>query len=432
MGMVNSWGRLSFSHHRIVPLDHQRDITSALIGTTPGLAFGNGRSYGDECLNPEGTLWTTQGLDHLLSFDDRTGILKCEAGILLRDIQRLIVPRGLMLPVTPGTQMITVGGAIANDVHGKNHHVFGSFGDSIQYIKMVRTDGEIVECGPALRSDWFAATVGGLGLTGVIVEAIVQLRRVDGPWMDTEQIAFSNPLEFLELSDASEQRWEHTVSWIDCIGGAAGRGIFMRANHSSLNQIPQAEKKSKRVPVQPPFSLVNSLSLRAFNALYFNVNKRKAGQGIAHYEKFFYPLDKLLEWNKIYGPRGFYQYQCVVPHSTGKYAVDQMLSEIARAREGSFLAVLKTFGDRPALGMLSFPMPGITLALDFPNRGPRTDALLSRMDAIVREAKGRIYMAKDARMPRDLFEVGYPRLDEFLAFRDQGISSAMSRRLMGN
>ena len=432
MGVVSSWGRLGRDNHRLLPLGHEHGVAVSIAGSVPGVAFGNGRSYGDVCLNPGGTLWMTRGLDHLLSFDDTSGVLKCEAGVLLRDIQRLLVPRGWMLPVTPGTQLVTVGGAIANDVHGKNHHVFGSFGDSVRYIKLVRTNGDVVECGPDVRTDWFAATVGGLGLTGMVVEAWIQLRRVAGPWMNTESVPYSNTSEFLELSDASEKDWEHTVSWIDCIGGGAGRGIFMRANHSSFKHAPPPEKGCRRMPIEPPISLVNNLSLRAFNALYFNMNKWKSGPELAHYEKFFYPLDNLLEWNKMYGPRGFYQYQCAIPHAAGKDAVDQMLREISRAGDGSFLAVLKTFGDRPAIGMLSFPMPGITLALDFPNRGARTEALFERLDAVVKETKGRIYMAKDARMPKDLFETGYPRLHEFLAFRDPGISSAMSRRLMGN
>ncbi|WP_353236181.1 FAD-binding oxidoreductase [Diaphorobacter ruginosibacter] len=432
MGMVNSWGRLGKPEHRLVPLAHGRDVGSSIAGSTPAIAFGNGRSYGDVCLNPGGTLWMTRGLDHLLDFDPSTGLLKCEAGVLLRDIQRLLAPRGWMLPVTPGTQLVTVGGAIANDVHGKNHHVFGSFGDSVRHIRLIRSDGEIVECGPDLRADWFAATVGGLGLTGIIAEAWIQLRPVEGPWMDTESIPYSDVSEFLSLSDRSEQEWEHTVSWIDCIGGSAGRGIFMRANHSSLKNAQELDKGSRRMPVEPPISLVNNWSLRVFNALYFHANKWKSGPGVAHYEKFFYPLDNLLEWNKMYGPRGFYQYQCVIPRASGQDAVERMLREISRSAEGSFLAVLKTFGDRPAPGMLSFPMPGITLALDFPNRGVRTEALFRRLDSIVREAGGRIYMAKDARMPRDIFEAGYPRFREFLAFRDKGISSAMSRRLMGS
>jgi FAD/FMN-containing dehydrogenase len=397
-----------------------------------GLAHGMGRSYGDVCLNPDGLLWLTTGLDHLIAFDDNTGRLICEPGILLRDIQRLFIPRGWILPVTPGTQMVTVGGAIANDVHGKNHHVLGSFGDHVQQIKLLRTEGEIIECGPQLKPDWFSATVGGLGLTGVIVEAEIQLRRVASPWLETETLPYGNLKEFFQLADDSEINWEHTVSWIDCISGGGGRGLFMRGNPSVAIERPEPEGQKRTMPFVPPVSLINRLSLRPFNIAYYNLKKMQAGRAISHYESFFYPLDNLLEWNRMYGPKGFFQYQSVVPREVGQDAVQAMLKEIAHSGDGSFLAVLKTFGNRQSLGMMSFPQPGVTLALDFPNNGERTQKLFKRLDAIVSEAGGRIYMAKDARMPRDLFEKGYPRLNEFLKYRDPGISSELSRRLMGS
>lgn len=391
-----------------------------------------GRSYGDVCLNPGGVLWNTTRLDHFVEFDERAGRLVCEAGVVLRDIQRLAIPRGWILPVTPGTQLVTVGGAVANDVHGKNHHVLGSFGDHVRRIRLVRTDGEIIDCGPGLRADWFAATVGGLGLTGVIVEAEIQLRRVPGPWLDTETIPYASLTEFFQLADDSEADWEHTVSWIDCISGRDTRGLFMRGNPTDIEERPQPKRRNLTMPVVPPISLVNRLSLRPFNATYFNFKKWRAGRAITHYEPFFYPLDNLLEWNRMYGPMGFFQYQSVVPRDVGQEAVRAMLGEIARSGDGSFLAVLKTFGNRQPVGMMSFPQPGVTLALDFPNKRARTLKLFERLDAVVREAGGRIYLAKDARMPRDLFEGAYPRLNEFLKYRDPGISSEMSRRLMGS
>ncbi len=432
MRLVSSWGRLTAHPHRVVSLNDPtkvKDLVSS--GPHPGVAYGMGRSYGDVCLNPEGTLWVTTGLDHFIAFDDSTGRLVCEAGVLLRDIQRLVIPRGWILPVTPGTQMVTVGGAIANDVHGKNHHVLGSFGDHVQGITLIRTDGEVIHCGPDERPDWFAATIGGLGLTGVIAQTEVQLRRVAGPWLDTETVPYANLDEFFRLADDSEADWEHTVSWIDCISGG-GRGLFMRGNSADVGQRPEPKERKLTMPLVPPFSLVNRLSLRPFNITYFNLKKWQAGRVISHYESFFYPLDNLLEWNRMYGPKGFFQYQSVVPREVGQGAVQAMLKEIARSGDGSFLAVLKTFGNRQPVGMLSFPQPGVTLALDFPNHGERTLKLFERLDAIVREAKGRLYPAKDARMPRELFEAGYPRLPEFMKYRDPGISSGLSRRLMGS
>jgi FAD/FMN-containing dehydrogenase len=276
----------------------------------------------------------------------------------------------------------------------------------------------------------FEATIGGLGLTGVIVDAEIRLQRVPGPWLMVETLPYRDLTEFFDLADSSEADWEHTVSWVDCLHGA-GRGIFMRANpvESQLSEPPAA--RSLRVPVVPPVSLVNSLSLRPFNSAYYALKKSRASS-VQHYESFFHPLDSVLDWNRIYGPRGFYQYQCVLPRDTGREGVKAMLTAIAQAGMGSFLAVLKTFGDREPRGMLSFAQQGVTLALDFPNGGERTLKLFDALDALVMSAGGRLYPAKDARMPRALFEAGYPRLNEFLPYRDPGISSAMSRRLMGS
>ena len=433
MKAVSSWGRLSAEPHHVFSARDLPALQQALRhSSNPGLAHGMGRSYGDACLNPGGTLWLTCGLNHFIAFNEDNGRLVCEAGVLLRDIQRLAVPRGWMLPVTPGTQLVTVGGAIANDVHGKNHHVLGSFGDHVLRLTLLRTNGETIECGPHERSDWFAATVGGVGLTGIITQAELQLRRTPGPWLDTETLAYANLDEFFQLADASEAHWEHTVSWIDCISGGGGRGVFMRGNPIVTAPRPLPTAQQRTMPLVSPVSLVNRLSLRPFNMAYYHLKKWRAGRAITHYEAFFYPLDNLLEWNRMYGPRGFFQYQSVVPRAVGRDAIQAMLREIARSGDGSFLAVLKTFGNRQPVGMLSFAQPGVTLALDFPNHGARTHRLFERLDAIVREAQGRIYLAKDARMPRELFEAGYPRLPEFLPYRDPGISSGLSRRLMGS
>ena len=444
MKPVNAWGRLSNDLHEVHVLTDRTAVSPVLATHQQGIAHGNGRSYGDVCLNPNGHLWHTTGLNKFISFDEATGSLVCEAGVLLRDIQRLFVPRGWMLSVTPGTQLITVGGAIANDVHGKNHHVVGSFGDHVLGLSLARTSGEVLSLDWSSTPELMSATVGGLGLTGVIVTAELQLRRVGSPWLRTETLPYQGLAVFFKLADASEVDWEYTVSWIDCLAGQTARGIFMRANHLSASQtaampslrtlLAAHQRKAKRaqlsMPFVPPISLVNDLSLKPFNLAYYQLQKMKSGFDVAHYEPFFYPLDNLQHWNRMYGSSGFYQYQSVVPREVGQEAVQAMLDAIAASGEGSFLAVLKTFGNLEAKGMLSFPQPGVTLALDFPNRGVRTLQLMAQLDAIVRESKGRVYMAKDARMPRELFEAGYPRLSEFITHRDAGISSAMSRRLM--
>ncbi len=429
---VSAWGRLSADPHAVTVLNDPAQVAAQIRASAlPGLAYGMGRSYGDVGLNPQGVLWQTTGLDHFIDFDEHTGLLECEAGVLLRDIQRLAVPRGWMLPVTPGTQMVTVGGAIANDVHGKNHHVHGSFGDHVRALKLMRTDGQQIDCGPEVQANWFAATVGGMGLTGVITRAQLQLRRVQGPWLQTQTLPYRTLDEFFPLADESEAAWEYTVSWIDCLS-PQGRGVFMRANHAPAQDQALPRARQLNMPLVPPVSLVNAASLRAFNSAYFAAQKFKTGPALTHYEPFFYPLDHVQNWNRMYGPRGFYQYQSVVPRAAGRDAVQAMLREIARSGEGSFLAVLKTFGERAPRGLLSFAQPGVTLALDFPNRGESTLKLFARLDDIVHEAGGRLYPAKDARMPRELFEAGYPCLTEFKTYRDPGISSAMSRRLMGS
>jgi FAD/FMN-containing dehydrogenase len=425
---VSSWGRLESPEHQVVALSQLDQLPINSGGS--GLPFGNGRSYGDVCLNPDGVLWATRGLDRFMAFDAEQGLLTCEAGVLLRDIQRMAIPQGWMLPVIPGTQLVTVGGAIANDIHGKNHHVLGSFGDHVQRIHLLRTAGQTIVCGPGQATDWFNATVGGMGLTGVIAQATLQLRRIKGPWLEAENVPFDQLSEFFQLADDSAASWEHTVSWIDCLN-SQGRGVFMRGNHVTAQSGPMPSGGGITVPFVPPISLVNKLSLRPFNLAYYQLQARKSQKTLVHYEPFFHPLDNVRHWNRIYGPKGFYQYQSVVPRSVGKEAVTAMLQTIAAEGEGSFLAVLKTFGERQSVGMMSFPMPGVTLALDFPNKGEKTLALLCSLDAIVREAGGRIYAAKDSRMPIDLFESGYPQWIEFVKYRDPGISSAMSRRLMG-
>lgn len=415
--------------HELVILDGPLEA-SRLIKASRGIPRGMGRSYGDVCLNPGGVLWDATRLDHFIAFDAQNGRLKCEAGVLLRDIQRIMIPQGWILPVTPGTQFVTVGGAIANDVHGKSHHKTGSFGNHVHRLTLLRTDGQQLECGPDQNPQWFSATVGGLGLTGLILEAEVQLQRVTGPWLETETISFASLDDFFRLAQSSPG-WEHTVAWIDCTGKGDTRGIFMRGNYAAIPRGPRPRTKTLSVPFVPPISLVNTLTLKPFNTLYYALKKKEVGRTVVHYVPFFYPLDNLLEWNRMYGPRGFYQYQCVVPDDAGREAVRAMLTAIAEQGMGSFLAVLKTFGDVPPVGMMSFARPGVTLALDFPNNGQRTLKLFEHLDAIVREAGGRLNPSKDARMPRRLFETGYPGLHDFLQFRDPGMSSGFSRRVMG-
>jgi len=436
MRPVSAWGRLDAHPHRVLPLTESQSLTT--LPQAPGVAHGMGRSYGDVALNPGGTLWLTTGLDRFIAFDPDTGVLHAEAGVLLRDIQRLFAPRGWMLPVTPGTQFVTLGGAIANDVHGKNHHVMGCFGDHVQSLVLLRTDGQRLAVDRASHPDLMRATIGGLGLTGVILEATVRLRPVDSTWLHVESEPYTSLDDYFVLDAAAQADWEYTVSWIDCLSARSARGIFFRANHARREQAQAAglserapSPRARSMPLVPPVSLVNALSLRAFNSAYFHWHARRRGAQWQHHQPFFYPLDQVQHWSRMYGPRGFYQYQCVVPASVGRDATAALLQQIARSGQGSFLAVLKTFGACAPAGWLSFAMPGVTLALDFPNRGEDTLRLFDALDAIVREAGGRLYAAKDARMSRDMFEAGYPEHPGFNAWRDPGLSSALSRRCMG-
>ncbi|MBF4454676.1 FAD-binding oxidoreductase [Acinetobacter sp. SK-43] len=431
MTTIQTWGRLSNTEHDVISFQTPNQVIQQLQQYLPGVAYGMGRSYGDVALNTQGHLWQTTTLNHLISFNFATGILHCEAGATLQDIHRTLVPQGWMLAVTPGTQMITVGGAISNDVHGKNHHASGSFGDHLLSIKLLRTDGEIIECSRQEKSEWFYATLGGIGLTGFILEAKLQLRPIDGPWIESETIPYYSLQEFFALADASEADWEHTVSWIDCANSSSTKGLFIRGNLAQVQYKPNPKFKDKNFPFTPPISLINKITLPVFNFAYFHGNTLKNSHRTIHYEPFFYPLDTIHDWNKMYGPRGFYQYQSVIPRDVSLEATHEMLKMIKKSGDGSFLAVLKTFGDRESGGLLSFPRSGVTLALDFPNRGEKTLKLFNELDHIVSEAKGRLYLAKDARMPKTLFEAAYPRIQEFLKYRDPNISSNMSRRLLG-
>lgn len=430
--MVGSWGNVVRAEHCLVRLQSRHDAFPRMDGAATVLPYGNGRSYGDSCLNVGAGLVQTRGLDKFIEFDRETGVLTCEAGVLLADILQLAVPAGWFVPVSPGTCFVTVGGAIANDVHGKNHHGFGTFSQHVRRLELLRSDGQRIMCSASENPEWFAATAGGLGLTGIVTWAQLQLRRVPGPLMDVETIRFHDLNEFLALCDESDTRFEYTVAWVDCLGRGKqlGRGLFQRANHAPAQARIKPRRRPLVVPFVPPFSLVNAASLRIFNTAYYHFPAGNRRHARIEYAPFFYPLDGILHWNRLYGPHGLYQYQCVIPRAAGSEATTHLLQAIARSRLGSFLAVLKMFGPLSSPGMLSFPREGITLALDFPNRGERLERLFSELDTIVSQAGGRLYPAKDGRMPGSLFRSGFPRWQEFSQYIDPRCSSTFWRRVM--
>ncbi|MBK6744557.1 MAG: FAD-binding oxidoreductase [Hydrogenophilales bacterium] len=411
--------------------DRARDLPAAASGTNSVLPRGNGRSYGDVCLNDGGTLLVTRRLDRFIAWDRSTGRLICESGVLLADILKLVVPQGWFLPVTPGTRLVSVGGAIANDVHGKNHHVAGSFGHHVIRFELLRTDGERKLC--VSGDDWYRASVGGLGLTGLITWAELQLMPVANSGMLTESLRFSSLADFRPLNRDAETRWPYTVSWIDClaVGRARGRGILMAGAHASpLADPPEGRVGRKSMPFDPPFSLINRISLSMFNVAYYHRPLPK-GPKLVHYNPYFYPLDAIQNWNRIYGQRGFFQYQCVIPPNAAEDAIQALLTRISSSGMGSFLAVLKTFGrHHPPAGMLSFPRPGATLALDFPNLGAKCESLFRQLDSIVLEAEGALYPAKDARMSSEMFRHSFPAWEAFSQYIDPCISSGFWRRVV--
>ncbi|MEW6122572.1 MAG: FAD-binding oxidoreductase [Pseudomonadota bacterium] len=436
----SSWGGVLRAPHEAL-LPTARDAAAmALSAPVPNgvVAYGNGRSYGDVALNPHGGLVDMRGLDRFIAFDRRTGLITCEAGVTLADILDVAARpeadgSGWLLPVMPGTRFITVGGAIANDVHGKNAHHLGSFGGHVEALELARSDGRRLTCSRAENAALFHATIGGLGLTGLILSATLRLRRVAGLGVESEDIRFDHLDAFFDLDVESAGTWEYTAAWIDCLaqGAALGRGIYSRSRHvAGVAAAPPARHPRLSVPLAPPVSAVNGLSVRAFNALYW---RKLGGTGrrlsLGSYEPAFFPLDAIGHWNRLYGPKGFFQFQAAVPPEDAKAVTTALLSAIAASGQGSMLVVLKRFGEVASEGLLSFPMPGISLALDFPNRGASTTTLLARLEAIVMEAGGRIYPAKDFCMSAASFAAGYPGLDAFRHHLDPAMTSAFARRV---
>ena len=426
-----SWGRYPRQAPARVAAPWWRD--EALPAGSTLLARGCGRSYGDSCLNAGGTLLHTARLDRMIAFDRTSGVLRCEAGATLEQVLEVAVPAGWFLPVTPGTRFVTIGGAIANDVHGKNHHVAGSFGAHVRRFELARSDGSRTECSPEASPERFAATIGGLGLTGLVTWAEVALRPIRSSYLACESIRFADLGEFFALSAESNARFEYTVAWLDIGARGNGRGIFMRANHVEEDDGSLAlalPGPRLAVPFEFPSTLLNRASVSAFNAVYYRAARRGASR--THFAPFFYPLDAIAHWNRLYGRRGFVQHQSVIPTAAARAGVEELLREVARAGEAPFLSVLKVFGERRSPGLLSFPRPGATLALDLPMRGDRTLALLDRLEAAVVAHGGAVYPAKDARMSPHAFAAGFPRLAQFEGHLDPAFSSSFWRRVRGD
>jgi FAD/FMN-containing dehydrogenase len=430
MSRVTSWGRALVANQLVHEPAFADEVPALLKGNRFSIAYGLGRSYGDTCLNDGGSLIRMHRLDRILSADWERGVLRAEAGLSLDAILRVTVPKGWFLPVTPGTKFVTLGGAVANDVHGKNHEAAGTIGCHVRALGLLRSTGEVLELGPDCAPEMFAATVGGLGLTGLILWVELQLAPIRSAWFDTETIRLRNLDDFFDHASRS-QDWPYTVAWVDCLArnSSLGRGLFTRGRHAEEGDLTvHRERSIARVPTDAPAQLLSTPVVRAFNLVY---SRRPGleGRRRIHYDPFLYPLDAIQDWNRLYGRSGFFQHQSVVPLKAAPEALRKLLELTSVFRQGSSLVVLKLFGKRPSPGLMSFPMEGATFALDLPNRGASTRNLLDRMAAVVMEAGGRLYPAKDASMSGEAFRAGFPRWRELESRRDPALMSDFWRRV---
>jgi FAD/FMN-containing dehydrogenase len=426
-----SWGRYPRVQHRAI---HKATWTDELprfldaAGAGSLLPHGLGRSYGDSCLNEGRDLVDCSRLTRFQGFDPEHGVLRCESGVSLAEVLEIAIPKGWFLPVTPGTRFVTVGGAIANDVHGKNHHRAGTFGHHVRKMAIYRSDYGLVMCSAEENPDLFHATIGGLGLTGIIAWAEIQLRRIWSSRIDAETIPYHSLAEFQKLSNESDEAFEYTVAWIDCFAGANPRGIFFRGNHDKKPKLEVRNKTGPTVPFLLPGWMLNRYTMKSFNKIYYALKSSGKKTSLAPYDSFFYPLDGIGQWNLVYGKQGFLQYQCVVPENSSG-AIEELLRLIAESGMGSFLGVLKRFGAAPPAGMLSFPRAGLTLALDFAMRGEPTLRLMEALDRVVLSCGGALYPAKDARMSAAMFNVSFPAWRTFQTYIDPKLSSSFWRRV---
>jgi len=423
---LSGWGRLPKPGREVFAYD------LAALSKGAVLSRGLGRSYGDSALPPPSVLdvATTTLADRIIAFDPETGILRAEAGLSLKELNRVFLPRRWFTPVTPGTQFVTLGGMVAADVHGKNHHVDGTFGAHVKGLLMRVADGRLVECSPEHEGELFWATVGGMGLTGHILEVSFKMRSISAPWIFEERQRCDDIGALVRALRDSAASWPFTVGWLDCLG--RGRGMLSRGRWATPEEAPSTAPRSLR-PVTVPFSfpnfVLNRHSMRAYNA--WTYLRQGLSPGVTNPESFFYPLDRILRWNRIYGDRGFTQYQCVLPEAD---AVAPFI-DLVRKRATAFLCVVKDCADE-GRGLLSFPLPGVSIALDLPVDGSTQSAVDAMNEAVI-DAGGRMYLAKDAFTRAEHFRKMEPRLDAWTEVRKRWdpelrIRSAQSVRVLGD
>lgn len=428
---LNSWGMYPKIENRVFKFSSEKSLESIIKENESLIAYGNGRSYGDSALSKN--IIEVKPYNYFMAFDENSGLLHVQAGVLLSEILESFVPRGWFLKVTPGTKLITIGGAIASDVHGKNHHVEGCFSECVESFKIMLADGEVVECSKEQRADLFNATCGGMGLTGVIVEAKIYLKKINSKYISQTTIKTKN---LKETFDAFEEYSSspYSVAWIDCLAkdNEIGKCLLMVGDFKDDGDLSYQKKSKISIPFNFPSFALNNYTVRAFNWLYYGKVRQRISTQKVDIDTFFYPLDAIENWNRIYGKGGFTQYQCILPKEMSYEGLKEVLRTISDSGKGSFLAVLKLYGKENE-NYLSFPIEGYSLALDFKIEDGLFE-LLEELDKIVLKYKGRIYLTKDVNVKKETFEQGYPHIEKFRAFRkenkmDEKFQSLQSKRV---
>lgn len=434
--LIEGWGRLPAPGHEVLSENLERATEGAV------LSRGLGRSYGDSSLpaNPADKLVATRLANRILSFDAASGVLRAEAGLSLFELNRLFIPRGFFTPVTPGTQFVTLGGMVASDVHGKNHHVDGCFGAHVHGLRVRLSDDSIVDCSATRDSDLFYGLIGGMGLLGHILEVEFKFHRISSPWLWMESERVANVDEFLSSLTRAAHSFPMSMGWIDCLsqGRGMGRGIMMAGRWASAGEAPAeppSQPNKRTFPFELPNWALNPLTASLFNTAYFWKHVRRKAAGIVAPDPFFYPLDAVLHWNKAYGSRGFTQYQCVIPRAAGAPAVREFMQRLTALGGASPLCVIKDCGPE-GKGVLSFPLEGTSIAVDMAV-SPELQRIVDSLNEFVIAAKGRIYLTKDRFTRADHFRAMEPRLPAFMALREKWdpkrrLRSAQSQRLFGD
>ena len=421
---LHGWGRYPVIDAETPTFESAAQAAEVLARPGHWIPYGMGKSYGDSALNRQAIM--TRRFNKLLDFDPAKGVVTCESGVTLSELIDIFLPMGWFLQVVPGTKLITVGGAIASDVHGKNHHAAGCFSSSLIALRLMLPDGAVVDCSQRENRELFQATCGGMGLTGLILEATLALQPVQSAFIRETIIRCRHLAEVFEQFETF-RHIPYSVAWIDCLatGGNLGRSVLMLGEHAADKRLRMPPGRPASIPLECPGFLLNRYSVSLFNHLYFNLHPQRPQNSLKPIDAFFFPLDRIAHWNRMYGRRGFTQYQFVLPKRASYEGLRTMLGRIARSGIGSFLAVLKLFG-RENDNYLSFPMEGYTLALDFKIQ-PRLFPLLDELDRVVADHGGRLYLTKDARMQRQTLVNGYPRLKQFEAVRTRfGLSEKMN------